>query len=428
MLNPVYDLEEIGLEGKSLVSIGDLEKDQIQYLMGLTRSIKHTWEKGNAKPQHTRTLEGYNIACLFYEPSTRTSSSFIAAVNRLGGTAIPITQGVDFSSVSKGETLEDTARTLAQYSDVVVLRHPERGSAQRAAHALSLDGVPLINAGDGHGEHPTQALLDLFTILEAQGDPSGKHLVFVGDLAYGRTVHSLLKLLAPYKGIRYSFVAPGHLKLPRGLVKLISENAESVKFAERLQDVVRTADVIYMTRAQVERQSKVGQLATKFTQSRYRLTKSMMTSAKQNLIVLHPFPRLEELDRELDGDIRVIPFRQIKNGMYLRMALLLAVLGEDYYLQPKKSIFDAEYFTPGKSAGIVQEEEDGQDEVDYGHRGRDLNEDDDQQVERVEAERESKEFLEGPKGIKGSGEVAIASLEAALENTRGPGDLANGNG
>ncbi|MBN2001959.1 MAG: aspartate carbamoyltransferase, partial [Anaerolineae bacterium] len=177
-----------GMTGQDILSVEQFDREQLFYIFSRSHEMRELVERVGA----CDLLKGYILACLFYEPSTRTSASFIAAMERLGGSVIPITQGVQFSSVSKGETLPDTIRTLEQYSDVIVLRHPEIGSAKMAAEAA---GVPVINAGDGAGEHPTQALLDLFTIREELGTIDGLKIAMVGDLRYGRTVHSLTRLL-----------------------------------------------------------------------------------------------------------------------------------------------------------------------------------------------------------------------------------------
>src|SRR4051794_21567802 len=177
-----------GMKGQDIIAVSQFSGEHLEYIFDVASEMREMVEHTGG----TDLLRGRVLTCLFYEPSTRTSSSFIAAMERLGGSVIPITQGVQFSSVSKGETLHDTIRTLEQYSDVIVLRHPETGSARIAAAAA---GIPIINAGDGTGEHPTQALLDLFTIKEELGTLDGLHVAMVGDLRYGRTVHSLTQLL-----------------------------------------------------------------------------------------------------------------------------------------------------------------------------------------------------------------------------------------
>src|SRR5687767_9872321 len=216
-LAPLFNFETMpkpvfagnGFTGQDIISVSQFEPEKLDYIFTRTREMREMVERvGSAD-----LLKGHVLTCLFYEPSTRTSASFIAAMERLGGGVIPITQGVQFSSVSKGETLEDTVRTLAQYADCIVLRHPEIGSAQKASGALEPYNVPVINAGDGAGEHPTQALLDIFTIYEELGGLDGLTVAMVGDLRFGRTVHSLTQLLLPYD-VKFRFVSPEILRMP----------------------------------------------------------------------------------------------------------------------------------------------------------------------------------------------------------------------
>ncbi len=266
-------------------------------------------------------LKGRVLACLFYEPSTRTSASFIAAMERLGGSVIPITQGVQFSSVSKGESLPDTIRTLEQYADVIVLRHPEIGAAQIAADAAS---VPVINAGDGTGEHPTQGLLDLFTIRQELGTIDKLKVAMVGDLRYGRTVHSLTRLLMQYD-VSYRFVSPELLRLPMALMNVLIDRKMKVRETHDVADVIENADVLYVTRVQKERFSDPAQYEE--VKDCYKITPEIMQRAKPTMALMHPLPRVGEIDTAVDSDPRAAYFRQVKNGMYVRMALLAAVLG-----------------------------------------------------------------------------------------------------
>jgi carbamoyl-phosphate synthase/aspartate carbamoyltransferase/dihydroorotase/carbamoyl-phosphate synthase/aspartate carbamoyltransferase len=264
-------------------------------------------------------LKGHVLACLFYEPSTRTSASFIAAMERLGGSVIPITQGVQFSSVSKGETLADTIRTLEQYADAIVLRHPELGSAKVAADYAN---VPVINAGDGPGEHPTQALLDLFTIREELGTVDGLKIAMVGDLRYGRTVHSLTRLLAQYE-VSLRFVSPETVRLPMTLMNQIIDAGIDVRETHDVADVIKNADVLYVTRVQKERFADLAQYEE--IKDQYEITPELLTQAKEKMVVMHPLPRVGEIHYNVDSDPRAAYFRQVKNGMYIRMALLAAV-------------------------------------------------------------------------------------------------------
>jgi carbamoyl-phosphate synthase/aspartate carbamoyltransferase/dihydroorotase/carbamoyl-phosphate synthase/aspartate carbamoyltransferase len=229
-------------------------------------------------------LKGRVLACIFYEPSTRTSASFISAMERLGGSVIPITQGVQFSSVSKGETLADTMRVLEQYADVIVLRHPEIGSAQLAADFAR---VPIINAGDGPGEHPTQALLDLFTIREELGQIDGLKIAMVGDLRYGRTVHSLTKLLLQYN-VSLRYVSPEILRLPLSIMNKVIDSGLNVRETHDVADVIENADVLYVTRVQKERFTDLAQYEG--VKDYYKITPELMEKAKEKMVVNHPLP------------------------------------------------------------------------------------------------------------------------------------------
>ncbi len=308
-----------GLTGHDIISVNQFDRDKLAYIFTRSHEMRELVERVGG----CDLLKGYVLACLFYEPSTRTSASFIAAMERLGGGVIPITQGVQFSSVSKGESLPDTIRTLEQYSDVIVLRHPEVGSAKLAAEYAS---VPVINAGDGAGEHPTQALLDLFTIREELGRIDGLKIAMVGDLRYGRTVHSLTRLLMQYDDISLRFVSPDTLRLPMALMNEIIDNGIKVRETHDVADVIENADVLYVTRIQKERFSDPKQYEE--VKDCYEITTELMTRAKEKMVVMHPLPRVGEIHYRVDDDPRAAYFRQVKNGMYVRMALLAAVLGK----------------------------------------------------------------------------------------------------
>ncbi len=307
------------LTGLDILSVDQFDRDTLSYIFTRSREMQELVERVGG----CDLLKGYVLACLFYEPSTRTSASFIAAMERLGGGIIPITQGVQFSSVSKGESLPDTIRTLEQYSDVIVLRHPEIGSAKLAADYAS---VPVINAGDGAGEHPTQALLDLFTIRQELGRIDGLKVAMVGDLRYGRTVHSLTRLLMQYDDISLRFVSPDILRLPMALMNELIDRGVKVRETHDVADVIENADVLYVTRIQKERFSDPKQYEE--VKDCYEITTELMTRAKKNMVVMHPLPRVGEIHYRVDDDPRAAYFRQVRNGMYVRMALLAAVLGK----------------------------------------------------------------------------------------------------
>jgi carbamoyl-phosphate synthase/aspartate carbamoyltransferase/dihydroorotase/carbamoyl-phosphate synthase/aspartate carbamoyltransferase len=304
------------LVGKDILSVRQFDQDTLRYVFDLAHEMRDIVRSEGG----TDVLARRVLAAIFYEPSTRTSASFIAAMARLGGSVIPITQGVQFSSVSKGESLPDTIRVLEQYADAIVLRHPEVGSAQVAADAAS---VPVLNAGDGAGEHPTQALLDLFTIRDELGALDGLHIAMVGDLRFGRTVHSLTRLLMLYD-VRLTFVSPEILRLPMDLMN----EARSRHKVEEIYNVgamIDDVDVLYVTRVQKERFTDVSQYDE--VKGFYRISAKLMEKAKDNMVVLHPLPRLTEISTDVDSDPRAAYFRQVQNGMFVRMALLAGVMG-----------------------------------------------------------------------------------------------------
>jgi len=261
------------------------------------------------------SASGKILANLFYEPSTRTSSSFYSAMVRLGGHVIPINE-VDYSSVAKGETLEDTIRTMACYADVIVLRHGEVGAAARAA---LVSQVPIINGGDGVGEHPTQALLDLYTIRQELGTTDGLHVVMMGDLLHGRTVKSLAKLLRLYD-VRISWVSPDQLRIPEEFVRHGETETDD------LFEVIMEADVVYVTRVQKERMITSYDAREQLTMN-YSVTATHMAVAKPDMVLMHPLPRVGEIPTSLDSDPRAAYFRQMSYGLFMRMAVLAKVLG-----------------------------------------------------------------------------------------------------
>lgn len=325
-LKPLFNFDEMpvpakignGLTGMDILSVSQFDKEMLDYIFTRSAEMRELVNRvGSAD-----LLKGHVLTCLFYEPSTRTSASFIAAMERLGGSVIPITQGVQFSSVSKGETLADTIRTLEQYSDVIVLRHPEIGSAQTAAEYAE---VPVLNAGDGAGEHPTQALLDLFTIKEELGHIDGLKVAMVGDLRNGRTVHSLTRLLMKYD-VSLRFVSPEILRLPLTIMNDVIDAKIDVRETHDVADVIENADVLYVTRVQKERFSDLAQYEE--VKGQYEITADLMKRAKEKMVVMHPLPRVGEIHYHVDSDPRAAYFRQVKNGMYVRMALLAAVLGK----------------------------------------------------------------------------------------------------
>jgi aspartate carbamoyltransferase catalytic subunit len=262
-------------------------------------------------------LSGRVMAALFYEPSTRTRLSFEAAMLRLGGSTMGTDNAREFSSAAKGETLEDTIRIVSGYADVIVLRHNEEGAARRAA-AVSL--VPVISAGDGPGQHPTQALLDLYTIRDEIGHIDGLRIALVGDLANGRTVRSLTYLLSKYTNIRVWFVAPPQVAMRDDIKAHLDEHAVSWTETRDLAAVLPQVDVVYQTRIQKERfPDEASYLAVRGV---YRIDRAALDLMNAKAIVMHPLPRVDEIAPEVDADPRAAYFRQARNGLYIRMALL----------------------------------------------------------------------------------------------------------
>ncbi len=306
-----------GFYGQDILSVSQFSRDNLDYILSVAREMQMLVERfGSAD-----LLQGKILANLFYEPSTRTSSSFMAAMLRLGGQVIPI-NNVQYSSVTKGESLPDTVRTLECYADAIVLRHPEVGAAATAAHYAA---VPIINAGDGVGEHPTQALLDIFTILQELDHLNGLRIAMVGDLKYGRTVHSLTKLLTNYN-VEFVFVSPDILPMPDDVLQVVHDKGLPVHMTENVHSVIGDVDVLYVTRVQKERFTDLD--AYERVKNQYIVDEALMSQAKERMVVMHPLPRLQEISYAIDTDPRAAYFRQMRNGMFIRMALLAAVLGK----------------------------------------------------------------------------------------------------
>ena len=264
-------------------------------------------------------LKGKVLASLFYEPSTRTRLSFETAMQRLGGSVVTA-DGFQFSSLYKGETIEDTIMVVGQYVDVIAMRHPEAGSADKAA---SVSPVPFINAGDGPRQHPTQALLDLYTIQKEIGNIDDLHITMVGDLRYGRTVHSLSFLLGLYNNVKFTLVSPNELTMPKKVTEFYEEKGLEFKEVSEIEEGL-DADVLYMTRVQKERfadQSEYERLKLK-----YILTPKHLEG--KNCTIMHPLPRVGEIETGVDSNPKAAYFREVRNGMITRMALLSMLLGK----------------------------------------------------------------------------------------------------
>jgi aspartate carbamoyltransferase catalytic subunit len=314
---PFGDRQDTAFYGKDVISVKQFGRNDLEYIFGVATEMAEMVRRVGSFD----LLKGKILANVFYEPSTRTSASFTAAMERLGGSVIPINE-VRYSSVSKGESLPDTVRTLEAYADVIVLRHPEVGSAELAAKYAR---KPIINAGDGIGEHPTQALLDLFTIREELRRIDGLTVTMVGDLKYGRTVHSLARLLTLFN-VRLNYVSPDILRMPAEIMEEIDQKGIPQAQYNQLEDVLAESDVLYVTRVQKERFANPEEYD--LVKSAFIISPDTLRQAKEEMIVMHPLPRVGEITMEVDDDPRAAYFRQMAYGLYVRMALLAMVLGK----------------------------------------------------------------------------------------------------
>lgn len=274
--------------------------------------------------KYSQALKDKIMASLFYEPSTRTRFSFESAMARLGGSILTTENAKEFSSAAKGETLYDSTRVMCGYADIIVMRHNEPGSAKRAAEASS---VPVINAGDGSGQHPTQALLDLYTIKDCFPVVDGLSIAMVGDLKYGRTVRSLSYLLTKYENITIYFVSPLVCRMDEDLKNYLSSNNVRWEEESSLEKVLPLVDCVYMTRIQKERFPD--QEDYQRASGKYILGMEQVKKMKENSIIMHPLPRVDEISRDVDDDPRARYFEQAENGLYIRMALLFLLSGKD---------------------------------------------------------------------------------------------------
>ena len=308
-------------ENCSIVSVNQFDLAGLGTLFDLARRMKPV----AARKARSKVLDGYILGNLFFEPSTRTRMSFASAFMRLGG-QVNSTTGTVNSSLAKGETLADTITMIQSYCDVIVMRHHQTGAAGEAA---AVSSVPVINAGDGSGEHPTQALQDLFTIFEERPGRgvNGMTIALVGDLKFGRCVPSLVNLLCLYADVRFIFVAPPELQVPDPLIRGVRDKGFQAVRTSDLDAALREADVVYWTRIQDERIADKDVLAT--VRGMYVLTRAKVESCcKEDVVILHPLPRIDELHTDVDSLPNAAYFRQAANSILIRMALLLLVLGK----------------------------------------------------------------------------------------------------
>ena len=305
-----------GLASKDVLRADQFGKNEIALIMELAETYERALHEGEVLD----VMKGLVLSTLFYEPSTRTRLSFETAMLRLGGKVISVAEAKS-SSASKGESLHDTIKTVEGYADVIVIRHPQTGSAEEAARATD---KPVLNAGDGAGQHPTQSLLDFYTIQKEKGTVDGLTVALAGDLKNGRTVHSLALLLAGYD-VRFKFIAPDALRMPREIVDRLKEAGVQVDETEDLESGLSSCDVLYMTRIQRERFEDPAEYDR--LKNSYILTKGHLQAAKEGITIMHPLPRVNEIAEDLDSYAGAAYFRQAANGVPVRMALLALTCG-----------------------------------------------------------------------------------------------------
>lgn len=304
------------MDRTQLTTSADLTREEVDFLMQ---------EAENLRGQNTDDLKGRVVATLFLEPSTRTRLSFETATHKIGGSVITIADPKT-SSVQKGESLADTIRTIEKYADIIVMRHPESGSAEEA---IKYTKKPFINAGDGSNQHPTQSLLDIYTIKRESKGIDGKTIAFIGDLKYGRTVHSLTYILCLYKPKKIIYISPEELKVPEKYIKMLKDKKIDYEETNDLESKMPETDIIYMTRIQRERFENEAEYEK--LKGSYILTKKIVKMGKDSLRILHPLPRVDEIAPDVDDMPQSACFRQAENGVYMRMALLKN-LAKNYYL------------------------------------------------------------------------------------------------
>ena len=307
----MYDLN---FAGRDIISIKDFNREEIDYILKVASKMEPIAKTGS------EMLKGKILATLFFEPSTRTRLSFESAMHRLGGSTIGFAEA-EIASVKKGENLADTVRTVENYADVIALRHPLEGAARLAAEFAE---VPIINAGSGAEEHPTQALLDLYTIMKEKNRIDGLNIALMGDLRYGRTVHSLAYALSMYD-VKLYLISPDILRMRKEVLKTLKEKKVEVVEKSRIEDVIGELDVLYVTRIQKERFPDPAEYAK--VRGSYRIDLETLKDAKEDLVILHPLPRVDEIAPEVDSTPHARYFRQVWNGIIVRMALLALILG-----------------------------------------------------------------------------------------------------
>ena len=297
---------------KSLISIHDFSKEEILHILEIASEME--------KNKSQKILDGKVVACLFFEPSTRTRLSFETAANRLGARVIGFSD-VGNTSISKGESFKDTIKMVSNYVDMIIMRHPLEGAARYATEVCDL---PIVNAGDGANQHPSQTLLDLYTILQTQGSLQNMTINMVGDLKYGRTVHSLLQAMSHFEP-KFIFTAPYELQLPGEYKTFLTEKGIEYTETQSLTEYLDVCDILYMTRVQQERFNDP--MEYEKVKDVYRLNAKMLSNVRKNMKILHPLPRINEISLDVDDTPYAYYFKQAENGMYVRMAIIAYLLG-----------------------------------------------------------------------------------------------------
>jgi len=306
----------MALNGQDLISIEDLSRDDINKVLSVSQNMISAAKNGS------KLCEGKILANLFFEPSTRTRLSFESAMYRLGGNAIGFADA-GVTSAKKGEVLSDTIQVASSYSDIIAIRHPSEGAARVAAEASD---IPIINAGDGGHQHPTQTLLDLFTLAKEKGKIDGLSIGLFGDLKYGRTVHSLACALSLFSGVKIYCISPEQLKMPPHIINRASECGVSISEHGDISEVISKLDVLYGTRIQKERFGSEKEYHD--VKGGYAIDRKIMSQAKKDMILMHPLPRIDEIAYEVDYDPRAVYFKQAAYGVPVRMALIALMLGK----------------------------------------------------------------------------------------------------
>jgi aspartate carbamoyltransferase len=315
-MQPV-DKDVVGsYDGKHILKVAQFSRKDLHYIFTVAHEMRTTTKRSGS----IDLLKGKILAALFFEPSTRTACSFNTAMERLGGSVMQV--NIQQSAVVKGESLSDTIRTLESYFDAVVIRHSGAVMSEVAEYCQK----PIINAGDGVGEHPTQALLDIFTIREELGTVNGLIVTMVGDLKNNRMVHSLARLLSLYQGVKIFYVSPEALRMPPEIIQELTAKGIEQKECSTLEEVLPRTNVLYVTRVPKERFADTALYER--VKDTYTITPATLRKAPENMIIMHPLPRLHEISPEVDSDPRAAYFRQAENGMYIRMALLAMLLGK----------------------------------------------------------------------------------------------------